>query len=145
MIIDSKYSYLFGIDPGTKTGISLYDRSPNKIIICKTMMIHYAIEVITIWNQEKKGRIFVIVEDPRKAVFGRSTLADRAKIQGAGSIKRDASIWEDFLTDKNIPFIMVRPSKQLTKWNADYFAKVTGYEGTTNSHSRDAAMLVFGR
>ena len=68
----------------------------------------------------------------------------QAKQQGAGSIKRDAKIWEDFLNRKNIDFQMVNPTSRKTKINKDYFQKLTGYKGNTSEHGRDAAMLVFG-
>ncbi len=66
------------------------------------------------------------------------------KQQGAGSVKRDCKIWEDFLTDLDIPFEMVAPRKGMTKYSAAAFKKLTGYEGKTSEHARDAAMLVFG-
>ena len=80
------------------------------------------------------------VEDARKAVFGRKM--EGFKLQGAGSVKRDASIWEDFLTDLNIPFEMVRPNKRITKMKSDTFKNYFKWQGRTTYHSRDAAMLI---
>ena len=66
-------------------------------------------------------------------------------IAGGGSIggSRDATR-EDFLTDKKIPFEMVAPSRNSTKLSAEVFKRLTGWQGRTSEHSRDAAMLVFG-
>ena len=100
-------------------------------------------ESILFWDSVNHGELFVFIEDPRKAVYKRQD--DIHKAQGAGSVKRDATIWEDFLTDKRIPFAMVRPVKEMTKWSDAYFRKVTGYTGQTSVHARDAAMLVYGR
>ena len=64
---------------------------------------------------------------------------------GAGSVRRDCEIWEEFCNHYKIPFDAVPPRKGLTKWDADTFAKVTGYKGRTSNHARDAALLVFGK
>ena len=64
-------------------------------------------------------------------------------MQGAGSIKRDAKIWEDFLMDIGVNHEMISPAKNRTKLKADTFKTYTGWENPTNEHSRDAAMLVF--
>jgi hypothetical protein len=59
-------------------------------------------------------------------------------------VKRDCQIWEDYLTDLRIPFEMVAPKNNATKLTAEQFRRITGYEGKTNEHGRDAAMLVYG-
>ena len=64
---------------------------------------------------------------------------------GAGSVKRDCQIWEDFLRAHGIKYEMVAPHQGATKWTADTFARITGYTGRTSNHGRDAAVLVFGR
>lgn len=69
----------------------------------------------------------------------------RDKLQGAGSIKRDCKIWEDFLRDKGIPFKLIAPKNNTTKLSAPAFKSITGYTGRTCEHSRDAAMMVYGR
>ena len=52
---------------------------------------------------------------------------------------------EEYLTAMHIPFTMQKPRPGLTKWKADYWAKVTGWKGRTSEHARDAALLVLGR
>ena len=64
--------------------------------------------------------------------------------QGAGSVKRDSQIWEDFLSDNGIRFEMRAPKNNTTKLSADVFKALTKWPKRTNSHERDAAMLVFG-
>ena len=87
----------------------------------------------------------MIFEDARHRTWFGKDKNISAKLQGAGSIKRDCSIWEDFLQDYEIPFRAVPPQKGCTKWTEEYFKMVTGWKGKTSSHSRDAAVLVFGR
>jgi hypothetical protein len=66
-------------------------------------------------------------------------------LQGAGSIKRDCTIWADYLASLGVPYVNVKPAAGATKWTAERFAKFTGWHGRTNEHGRDAALLVLGR
>ena len=130
-----------GIDPGTKTGFAVWNIKDKKFIQIKTITIHNALFMTH--NYHKHHNIKVIVEDARaRKWFGGNS---ESKEQGAGSIKRDCSIWEAFLTDYKIPFEMVHPQKAMTKWTGDLFNKSTGYKGITSEHGRDAALLVFGK
>ena len=62
----------------------------------------------------------------------------------AGAAKRDAKIWEEYLSDLAIPFERRKPEPGRTKWSEDYWKRITGYTGRTSNHARDAALLVFG-
>ena len=86
------------------------------------------------------------VEDSRQRTwFGKivSREEERKKLQGVGSVKRDASIWDDFLKDLGVKYEMVAPKQNVTKLSQDRFKSYTGWAKQTNEHSRDAAMLVF--
>jgi hypothetical protein len=134
-----KYDYIIGIDPGTNTGFSTYSTAEDRIVCCETIMIHTALQRIILIVPIFK--IFVRVEDARQRKwFGKNA---KGKEQGAGSIKRDCSIWEDFLVNSKIPFEMTSPGKVKTKVTAEYFKKLTGYEGKTSEHSRDAGLLCY--
>ena len=136
------YDVYIGIDPGTRTGVALW-RPETKDLEISTLKIHEAMNAIKVITEtiEKKS-VKVRFEDARQRKwFGE---AGREQLQGAGSIKRDCAIWEDFLRDSGIDFEMVPPKNIHTKISADYFKKLTGYEGRTSKHSRDAAMLVWG-
>lgn len=138
-----KYRYYIGIDVGTKTGIAVWDRQSKSFTRLDTLKIHEAWALVTRINQGYVGMIFVRVEDARKISWEtKDKKADAARAQGAGSVKRDAAIWEDFLTDMNIPFEMVKANN--TKLPADKFEMITGYKEQTSSHARDAAMMVYG-
>lgn len=132
-----KHRYVIGIDSGVNTGFAIWDRQEQKLIECYSVMIHQAFEFILKYRPE----CFVRVEDARLRKY---ITGGREKLQGAGSIKRDAKIWQDFLTDKNIPFEMVAPKNNRTKIDDIKFKRITGFKGRTNQHARDAAMLVYG-
>ena len=136
---------LIGIDTGVHTGFAVYDTDLKALIYVKEYPIHRAMDLVKRLFDDGSD-IKVRFEDARKRTwFGYHTAKeDRARLQGAGSVKRDCQIWEDYLTDLRIPFEMVAPKDNATKLTAEQFRRITGYEGKTNEHGRDAAMLVYG-
>jgi hypothetical protein len=107
------------------------------------MKVHKAMEYVSEIAKEIPNRkCLVRFEDARQRKwFGN---AGREQLQGAGSIKRDCAIWEDFLKDLGVDFEMVAPKNTVTKISKEYFKQLTGYKGVTSEHGRDAAMLVYG-
>lgn len=141
-----KPTYYIGIDCGVNTGLCVWSTNRKRIEQIVTVPIHEAMDLIKTWH-EFPGDIFVRVEDARLRKWiprQKNENAERGRREGAGSVKRDAKIWEDFLTALNIPFKMVAPKNNNTKVAAEYFKKLTGYNGKTSEHARDAAMLVIG-
>ena len=135
-----------GIDPGVNTGLVVWDDKKKKFIEVDTLSIHRAMDRIKTFIAYND--VFIIFEDARQRKYlpmERNRSEQRGKLMGAGSIKRDCSIWEDFLTDYDIPFRAVPPQKGGTKWDERYFKMVTGWKGKTSNHARDAAVLVFGK
>ena len=131
-------SIVIGIDPGTNTGLAVWDLEGKRFNCIETYSIHRAMEFV---RHNSVGTKAVIIEDARlRKFFGGKDMS--AQAQGAGSIKRDCSIWEDFLTEYEIPFILKAP--QNTKVPEAVFKKMTGWDKRTSNHARDAAMLVFG-
>ncbi|RKD18995.1 hypothetical protein BCY91_14050 [Pelobium manganitolerans] len=131
---------IIGIDPGVKTGIAVYSKKEKKLLELHTVRIHRAFEIVTDMGAHIE---MVRIEDARQRKWLGSGDAE-AKKQGAGSVKRDCKIWEDFLQDKAIPFQMTSPGKVKTKISTGYFKALTGWQGVTSNHARDAAMLVWG-
>lgn len=129
---------IIGVDCGVNTGISVWNQSNSKLEFVSSTMIHRAFNTIISSKDEIK---LVRVEDARLRTY---FTGGKEKAQGAGSIKRDSKIWEDFLTDNQIPFELVAPKNNTTKLDANKFRKITGWLKSTNQHARDAAMLVFG-
>lgn len=137
-----------GIDTGTHTGYAVWDSTSRKLQECCALKIHQAMDRVKQLYQDHGKDLMVRVEDPRQRTwFGTERMSreeERKKLQGVGSVKRDATIWEEFLADTGIHFQMVAPKNNSTKMKAEYFKAITGYKERTNEHGRDAAMLVFG-
>lgn len=133
---------LIGIDPGVNTGFAIIGTCVNE---CKSAPIH---EVMSWVMNATRYKPFIYVEDARKRKwFGNNS---RAKAQGAGSVKRDCKIWQDFLDDllkRDLikGYDLVHPKNNSTKLKADKFKMLTGFKGRTNEHGRDAYMLIYGK
>lgn len=137
-----KHEFFIGIDTGVKTGFAFWKKDDKNFVVIQTLPIHQVMDRVAVAAEIFRERLFVRVEDARKRKwFGN---AGREQLQGAGSIKRDAKIWEDFLTDLKVDFELVAPKNNKTKLNKEAFKKMTGWDKQTTEHSRDAAMLVYG-
>lgn len=129
-----------GIDPGTHTGFAVWDTQSKCLVMVDTLMIHEAFKKVFELMEENEIRLRI--EDARH--ISRAGFDSRARLQGAGSIKRDCSIWEDFCVSNDIVYEFVRPGRY-TKPTPEYFKMISGWQGRTSNHARDAAMLVIGR
>ena len=106
-----------GIDPGTHTGVAVWDTREGKFLSLETMPIHRALADVLEWRY-KTGDLQVVFEDARQRTwYGKGDT--NAKLQGAGSVKRDCSIWEDFCKDYGIPYWAKPPVKGATKVSAE--------------------------
>ncbi|MGG2098115.1 hypothetical protein ABFY41_11145 [Acinetobacter haemolyticus] len=136
-----------GIDCGVKTGFAVANKGVLQRV--ETLTITQAMDSVKELHAQNDDLV-VRIEDARKRTWFGSTDARQAKSgagvrEGVGSVKRDCSIWEQFCIEQGIKFDLVHPAANTTKTKPDYFKKITGWVGRTSEHSRDAAMLVFGR
>lgn len=94
------YKYCIGIDTGTHTGVAVWNREERRFEILAEMKIHKAMFIVSEYAKVAGDKVLVRVEDARK----RNKYGDRSefKLQGAGSVKRDSTIWEDYLKDLKI-------------------------------------------
>lgn len=133
-----------GIDPGEHTGVAVWDTDQRAFRLLATLPLHKALNIVREFSADAR----VVFEDARQRKWfprERNASEYRGRLMGAGAAKRDARIWEEFLSDERIPFEAHKPEAGGTKWSADYFARITGYKGRCSEHARDAALLVFGR
>lgn len=149
---------LVGIDPGVETGLAIWDRGEQAFIGVITCGIYEAMEALA--SRIVTGGLDEIrFEDARlRKWFPEVKNSPEAikKLQGAGSVKRDSAIWQEFCEfyeDYDIKCRMIAPADVYKnfplppgcrKWLAKDFKRMTGWQGRTSQHARDAAALVFG-
>lgn len=136
----SKYDAVIGIDPGVNTGYA--DIVESKKMELFTDLILNVIDYVQCIFYNYK--VLIRIENPKTYIpFKGMEKENQSKLQGAGSIKRDLSIWVEFCEMRGIDYELVSLHSSFKKLSAEQFKKITGYKGRTSSHSRDAAMLVW--
>lgn len=140
----NKYRYVIGIDPGTHTGIAVWDRKDGAFKSIQTKNIIEAMNDVLVLGYAPESTDIVyrllVIEDARTR-----SGTDAAKM-GAGSIRRDCAIWQEFSEYHAIDILWratPRGKTQTTKLPAATFKKLTGWDARTSHHARDAAMLVW--
>ena len=138
---------VIGIDPGLHTGLAVWDTSSRQFLEIRCSGIVDAMDYLDHLRTEK-GIGLVVFEDARQRTWipREKDLAQmKGRAMGAGSVKRDCSIWEEWCKARQVQYIASRPKNGMTKLTDAYFRGITGYDRRTNNHGRDAAMLVFQR
>lgn len=133
-----------GIDPGKHTGFAVWNHDARYLAEVATMSITQAMEKVKNMVEELgRESIVLFIEDARKRTWFGKTGPEVWK--GAGSICRDCTIWDDFCREMRLDYRMMAPCRGCTKLDASKFKALTKWQGRTTEHSRDAAMIVFGR
>lgn len=135
---------LIGIDVGKKTGVAVM--TDGVLTHVATTSIIGAMETVREHIDHAKAQntpIKIFIEDARLRTWFGDNAND--KKQGAGSVKRDSAIWEEFCVHYGVDFQLVAPQHNKTKITAEQFKRITGWQKRTSNHARDAVMLIWGR
>lgn len=133
-------STIIGIDPGSNTGIAIY--RAGVLAELQTIEPHQLPEAI-----ESIRPARVVFEDSRLQSHTWSR-----KLNAAAQLKvaRDVGqidAWCRLITATcerlGIPAHGISPKNKGAKLNAEQFERLTGWEGRTNEHQRDAAALAW--
>ena len=148
--IPSNVEYLIGIDCGTHTGLAIWNVAKREFVSIETLAIHRAFEKVKLFFETVSKNTVIYIESPKTFVpftqkKGAKQVNIAARVQGAGSIKRDFAAWEDFFNDYKFPFVPTSVIGGAKKIDAVLFAKITGVKYRTSEHARDAALIVFQR
>lgn len=150
---------LIGVDPGSITGVCVWDNERQRIADMKSMSHIGFMEWVTV--NKDVYEILVVIEDPnlnqpvfmtneeKKLIFGKhkgeSDTALRIllrRAQNIGMNKQIAKTLMEFMESKGIDYAPFRP--YMKKMDAEQFKSYTKWPGRTNQHNRDAARLVYG-
>ncbi len=155
----AKPRYCIGIDPGHQTGLAIWDRAERQFLMIETTTILRAQTRIlqfvaenTLRESPQSGKVrdqpgdcTLYVENPNlRTWFGKK---GSEALQGAGSVKRDYSVWEEFSELTGLPIVAVHPKNVMSlpgEKGAGHFAALTRHGQRTSVHAREAAIMVFG-
>lgn len=142
-----KNEIYIGIDPGVKTGIAIWVKQDNPLLNLFTcshiegvLLIYELINDFLNKKNYDLENIHLIIEDAnQKGSWGKSAMS-------IGKLKQKSMDWIELGEILRVNVVKVDPkSRRNTKMKKEYFKQLTGYEGQTSEHARDAAMLVFGK
>ena len=144
--------FLLGIDPGADTGLAGYvpgERGrPGVLAFVRSASPLGTVRLLETWAAE--GRLIgAVVEDSRSApLYHRYRSKGRGErdrvARSVGRIDALIDLYLDVLGSLGVPVQTVEPVRA-AKWSADDLKRMTGFDGRSNVHGRDAARLVFGR
>lgn len=129
-----KPTFRIGIDPGNNTGFAVWNEQESRFQV---------IETVDFWSAYGKvgtypiDETMVVVEVPR----GKNNwTGDTQQITtlNVGGVIREANLLAEGLRRKGYSVKEVHPRGKV---DADGFKRLTGYQGRTNEHNRDAGML----
>ena len=151
--------FVLGIDPGQTTGLAGFVPAGGRRQRGRLAFVTSAGPLGTVRQLEAWAEagllLAVYVEDA-------TALPLYARHRGAGRGERDriarsvgrVDAWTDLYLNTcaalrtadgaPVPAVSVEPVRA-AKWTADVLRRVTGYDGRTNQHGRDAARIVWGR
>ncbi len=121
---------IIGIDPGVHTGFAVWELEGDKLLMCEAMGIVQTMQLVL-----DHDPALLVVEDAR--MRGGSRQAS----MGAGSVRRDCSIWEEWARAHGIPLKCISPADKGPKLSAEAFQRLTGWPVGLNEHARDAAAI----
>ncbi len=143
-----------GIDTGSNTAVAVWDTEKRAITSLTTYKsaMYGALRQVEQTVAESDSGVLIRFEDARMrqwVPWYKDERRNRGRAQGAGYVKAHCQIWDDFLkdlSDRNprVKVQAIAPGRNTTKLSAEAFNRITGWQGKSNEHERDAAMLVFG-
>jgi hypothetical protein len=129
---------ILGLDPGVNTGVAQYQG--GQLLKLHTIAPHQLPDVI-----RQAGVMRVIFEDSRlQSAVWTTSLSRPAALKMArnvGQIDAWCSLITAVCADLGITAYGISPRGKGAKLNAERFAALTGWEGRTNEHERDAAYV----
>lgn len=128
---------VIGIDPGKKTGFAVYDKKLKKMAVVKTLDFWSAYEACKAYPHEST-KVVVEVSDT-KAQFNKGKSSHTWSVN-IGMVYRESHLIAEGLRRLGYLVKEVHPRGKVDK---DKFKRLTGYDGRTNEHSRDAGMMAF--
>ena len=131
---------LLGIDPGQNTGLAVFDG--GRLAELRTIT---PVEIDRAITSIMPGR--VVFEDSRlqshlwTTSTAKATLAKIAR--NVGEVDAWCKLIVAVCAGLDIPAHSVSPLGKGKKMAADQFQRITGWDGPSNQHTRDAAMVAY--
>jgi len=135
-----KSAVILGVDPGQHTGLAIF--RDGKLSALRTIQpVELEAEIVALWPSR------VIFEDSRLQSHTWTKAASRAAAakmaRNVGQVDAWCSLIVAICAKHGIPAHGISPQGKGSKLNAEQFERITGWTASSNSHSRDAAMVAW--
>lgn len=131
---------VIGLDPGANTGVATFEG--GSLVSLETIAPH---EIERTIRAVQPAR--VVFEDSRLQSHtwtrGKSGAASAKMARNVGQVDAWCTLITSICGELGIPAHGISPAAKGAKLQADRFAIVTGWTGSTNEHTRDAAMVAY--
>lgn len=141
---NAKARYIGGVDPGTQTGVGVYDRTEDRLVYLATTDFFGVAD----WFKRfvRIAELKVFVEVPEIFMYDRNAdLADKKRdryLVNVGGVHREAQLLAEGLRRSGFEVEEVRPVRA-KKWNSDQFKQAVKWHGQSNQHERDAGRIAW--
>jgi len=140
--------YSIGIDPGTKTGVAVYDRHLKKVTRLECLNFVSALRLIkSEYAVEDVYAVVIEVSNSNHVWKDNSSLPIRVRLNVAlkvGGVAKESELIAAMLMEHGYSVTTQHPSGKGKSMDHNRFNKLTGWKGKSNEHTRDAGMLCFG-
>jgi len=145
--------FFLGIDPGVKTGLAVWNVEEQDFEALCTSDFWAVYDEVMLHDTKE---VVIIIEDPGRisktwhAASSKSVAAEIGRRVGANC--EQARLLIERFTELGYTvhsYVPTGKTKRGGAWKkskeaAKHFKDITGYEGRTNEHTRDAGMMVYG-
>ena len=133
---------VLGIDPGENTGFASYE--DGKLVDLWTLNPLDAIGYLSRTREEKQENILFIMEDSRLQTVNYLGIKENKSViftigRRVVTVDGLCALYEAAIGKNKL--IKLSPLQKGSKLGADYFKSMTGWDGKTNQHCRDAATV----
>ncbi len=134
--------YVAGVDPGSSTGVSIFDRNAGRIVMITTTDFFgvgpWLVRMVRVSDLK------VFVELPARFVYlrneGLNTKVRDNLLHKAGGNRREAELLAEMLKREGFDVDTVAPVRA-AKWDQAKFQVLCKSKRQTNQHERDSARL----
>ena len=138
--MSDKHRTILGIDPGAHTGVAVY--IGGKLDKLSTVEPWRIPEVIQAFGADR-----VVFEDSRLTSFMFTTVKSRQAAlkmaRNVGEVDGWCKLIVAVCEQLKIPAHGISPKAKGAKLGADAFKRLTGWDGPSNEHTRDAAAIAW--
>ena len=134
--------YLIAIDPGKQSGVAVWDYARQCVMNVYTFNFWQLHDFVLEQYQPDDGVILIESSESQSYLWhaqGKNRAVTGKVGRSVGANNREASLLAERFASRGYSVGTVKPKN--TKLSAEAVKRLSGYQGRTNNHNRDAIMI----